>query len=374
MNKNIILAISPEQGSGGGCWWHRIAQVGNYLNENPQYNTKVVQTPLPLFDSNLLIQTRCILIQRPFSPMPWIKNYKELQPKYGYSIVFDVDDLWTTFNDEPALPAYHPSSDTPRDYGMIDKISAEQLRYFDRGIVTTESLKRVLIEKFNFLNVHIVPNASSRSLYNMNRKDFFREKPICSIPAAKQHNSEPIPLCPQFPGGKIGKRGDFNGKWVDWIKDKVKGDEIDFYQSAGIAYFFDEIKDKTQTSPWFDVPNYIGYTCRLRPDIIFAPLEENFFNKCKSSLRATQAFALGAILIATTFKDGPYEHIHPMCQVSPNPTKEELETVFNNVKKNWKEIVEWQYNFINTQGEWLESEDHVNKWLTACSTPNTKLI
>lgn len=375
MDKNLVLAISLEHGTGGGCWWHRVAQISNYFNENPQFNTKVIETPVPIFDPNVLMRTKCVFIQRPFSHMPWIRNYKELQPKYeNYSIVFDVDDQFTTFGNEPGLPPYHPNATQPRDFNAIDRIIAEQLQYFDRGIVTTESLKKILVKKFEFLNVEIIPNASSRSLYNMPRKDFFRERPLCSIPAAKQHNREPMPLSPQMPAGQIGLRGDFDGAWVDWIVDKVTNNEIDFAQSAGHSYFFDCIAEKIQESPWFDVPNYIGYTCRIRPDIIFAPLDDNFFNKCKSSLRATQAFALGAILIASCFNDGPYEHIHPLCRVPSNPTKEQLNTIFNNVKSNWKEIIEWQYDYINKHGEWLESIDHINKYLTAFAPAQTKII
>ena len=374
MNKDIILAISPEIGSGGGCAWHRIMQMANYLNENPRYNTKVVSTPVPIFDAGLLERTRCVLVQRPFSPMPWIKNYKEIQPRWGYSLTFDVDDLWTNYDKEDALPPYHPNAWQKRDYKAIDAMSREQLQYFDRGIVTTESLKKVLTDKFEFLDVHIVPNASNRSLYNMDRKDFFRDKPRCLIAGAKQHCRAPLNISPQFPVGMTGLKGDFTGDWVPWIKDHVKDDSIDFIEMADRSYFFDDIADKVQTTPWLDVPNYVGYTCRLRPDIVFAPLDENFFNKCKSSLRATQSFALGAVLMGTAFKDGPYEHIHPLSRVPVNPTKEQLEKVFKDVREHWKEIVDWQYDYINKHGEWLESTEHVNKFLLACSEPNQNLI
>ena len=375
MDKNLVLAVSLEHGNGGGCWWHRVAQISNYLNENPQFNTKVIETPVPIYEPDILMRTKCVFIQRPFSSMPWIKHYKELQPKFGnYSIVFDVDDQFTSFENEPGLPPYHPNAVQPRDYNAIDKVIREQLQYFDRGIVTTDSLKRILTDKFEFMNVIIIPNASSRSLYNMSRKDFFRERPLCCIPAAKQHNREPLPLSKDMPVGLTGLRGDFTGAWVDWIVDKVNNDEIDFAQSAGHSYFFDCISDKIQESPWFDVPNYIGYTCRIRPDVIFAPLDDNFFNKCKSSLRATQAFALGAILIATTFRDGPYAHIHPLCRVPVNPTKAQLNEIFNNVKQHWREIIEWQYDYINKHGEWLESIEHVNSYLTAFAPVSNPLI
>ena len=372
--KNLILAISPEIGSGGGCPWHRVMQIANYLNENPKYNTKVIQTPVPIFDGDMLSQVRCIFVQRPLAPMPWIRRYRELQPKFGYSMTFDIDDLWTTFGNEPALPTYHPNAWQQRDFAALDKLAAEQFQYFDRAIVTTESLKKVLVEKFNFLNVYIIPNTSNRSLYNMDRKDFFRDRPRCLIAGAKQHMRTPVNFCPQFPAGITGMRGDFSGDWVPWIKGHVKDDSIEFIEMADRSYFFDDIADKVQTTPWLDVPNYVGYTCRLRPDIVFAPLAENFFNKCKSSLRAVQSFALGAVLMGTYFKDGPYEHIHPLSRVPVNPTKEQLEKVFKDVREHWKEIVDWQYDYLNKYGEWLESDEHVNKFLLACSEPNPTLI
>jgi hypothetical protein len=87
MNKDIILAISPEQGQSGGCWYHRIATIADCLNANKEYGTKVITTPTAIFDSQLLERVRCVFVQRPVWPAPWLKNYKELQPKYGYSIV-----------------------------------------------------------------------------------------------------------------------------------------------------------------------------------------------------------------------------------------------------------------------------------------------
>ena len=229
MNKDILLIITPELGSGGGCIFYRINLLANYINANPSFNTKVIVSCMPLFDADLLMRTKAVLVQRPMSTMPFIRTYK---------IVGEVDDLWTTWHGM-ALPDYHPNFIQKRDYDVIDKVTAENLSYMDAMIVSTDELKRVLNVKYNFWNVYVLPNAAPRCLFNSARKDFFREKPVCIIPSGKQHYSDPVQISPQFPAGKVGMRGDYTGKWADWINDKVSKDEIDLTEMAGTAYFFD---------------------------------------------------------------------------------------------------------------------------------------
>lgn len=373
MNKDIILIITPELGGGGGCVFYRVNLIANYINANPVFNTKVIVSCVPLFDPELLARTKAVLIQRPMSPMPFIKSYRELAPKYAYKVVGEVDDLWTEWQGT-SLPDYHPNAWQKRDYNIIDKIVSENLSYLDAVIVTTDELKRVLNIKYNFWNVHVIPNAAPRGLFNGARKDFFREKPVCIIPSGKQHYSEPLPFSQQFPAGKIGNRGDYTGSWVDWINDKVSNNEIDLTEMAGTAYFFDRNREKIQTTTWFDGYNYIGYLNRTKPDIVFAPLSNNPFNWCKSSLKFSECCAMGAILMGSYFEKSPYEPIHPYCRVPDNPSKEQLDIVFKNIKEHYKEIIDWQYEFINRNGLWLESDDHVRKFLTACSEPNKPLI
>jgi hypothetical protein len=179
-------------------------------------------------------------------------------------------------------------------------------------------------------------------------------------------------MSPQFPTGVAGLRGDYVGQWGEWLIENV--DNMDLHYFADVPYFLDCIRDKIQLHPWQSTDLYIGEYNRIRPDIVIAPLKNNIFNRCKSKLKFTECCASGAILMGSDFEDSPYNCIHPLCKVPDNPTKEQLTTVFNNIKAHWKEIIEWQYEFINTNGEWLESEDHLNKWLSVCSTPNTRFI
>lgn len=367
MEKDIILIISPEQGSGGGCWNLRINQFANYINQTNQFHIKVITSPIPIFDSNLLARCKGILIQRPFSPMPWIKNYRELQPKFGYKISFECDDAFWS-----CIPDYNGSSLQPRNWEMIEQIANEQLKYFDCGIVTTQFLADYLHKHHNFWNTVIVPNTADRAIYQSFRKTTFRKKPLVISAGASQHVLEPQPITPQFPGGIFGKRGDYCGQWPEWLKKHVK--DMDLHYFVNTPYFLDCCKDFITVHPWQYTSLYSAELNNIKPDIVIAPLKNNDFNRAKSSLKFAEAAACGAILMGSDFPDGPYEMIHPLCKVPDEPTVEQLEKVFDNICKNWKEIIEYQYDFINKNDWWLQSNSHISKWLNAICIPNQKFI
>lgn len=367
MNKDLILVISGEMSGGGGCYNLRIQQFANYINQTNMFNTKVLISPMPIFDGNVLARCKGILIQRPFSPMPWIKNYKELQPRFGYKISFEVDDAWWNI-----IPDYNGSSLQPRNWDAIEQIAKEQLQYFDCGIVTTEFLANYLHKHYNFWNTVIVPNAADRAIYQSNRKTFFREKPLVISAGASQHILEPQPITPQMPSGVIAKRGDYVGQWVEWIKKHIK--DMDLHYFVNTPYFLDDCKEFVTVHPWKYTSLYSAELNNIKPDIVIAPLQNNDFNRAKSSLKFAEAAACGAILMGSDFPDGPYEMIHPLCKVPDNPTVEQLEKVFENIKNNWKEIIEYQYDFINKNGWWLQSSHHITNWINAISVPDDKFI
>lgn len=370
MNKDIVLAISPEQGQSGGCYWHRIATIADCLNANKDYGTKVITTPMPIFDTQLLERVRCVFVQRPVWPAPWLKNYKELQPKFGnYSIVAEFDDAFDNI-----IPEYNAASLNPRDWNAIDQAIRENLSYCDRVVVTTEFLRRKLNKQYNIWNVKVIENAAPKSLYSANRKTFFRDKPLCLIPSGMQHYRTPIPFNPQNPVGAVGLRGDYCGQWPEFLIKEIKEQKIQLHAMADKPYFLAPVHEMIETSPWQDTPNYAAFITRMQPDIILAPLVENDFNRSKSRLKCAEGFAIGAIVIGNVFEYSPYEVLHPYCQVPPNPTMEQLETVFKNVKEHWKEILDYQYDFINKNGEFMESEDHINKYLAAFAPANRRMV
>ena len=367
MNKDLILIISGEMASSGGCYNLRIQQFANYINQTNQYQTRVIVSHIPIFDANILARCKGILVQRPFSPMPWLKNYKELQPKYQYKMTFEVDDAFWSI-----IPDYNPSSLQPRDWNAMERIANEQLQYFDCGIVTTQFLADYLHKHHNFWNTVIVPNTADRSIYQSPRKDFFREKPLVISAGASQHILEPQPISPQAPVGIAGKRGDYVGQWPEWLKKHIT--DIDLHYFVNTPYFFDDIKDMIKVHTWKYTSMYSAELNTIRPDVVIAPLQNNDFNRAKSSLKFAEAAACGAILMGSDFPSGPYEMIHPLCKVPDNPTVEQLDQVFDNIKQNWKEIIAYQYNFMNNNCWWLQSEFHMARWLNAVCIPNQELI
>jgi hypothetical protein len=349
-NKDIILCISPEW-MGGGCGVLRVQQNVNYINQNHQhFGVKIIMTPVPIFDQNILNITRCIFVQRPFQPMPWLKEYKNLQSKFGFSIVGEVDDNFTTYKGEN-IPDYNMSSLTPRDWTQIDKIAAENLQYIDRMITATDYLGKILKEKFNFWNTITIPNVCERALWSRERKDFFREKPLVLSASAMQHVRPPQPMSQQFPAGVSGLRGDYEGKWPEFLIKNI--DRMDLHYFADIPYFLDPIKEKITMHPWQSTDLYIGEYNRIRPDIVIAPLKNNIFNRCKSRLKFTECCASGAILMGTDFEDSPYNCIHPLCKVKDKPTVEELEKVFNNIKNTGRRLSSFSTNLLTRTGNGL---------------------
>lgn len=111
----------------------------------------------------------------------------------------------------------------------------------------------------------------------------------------------------------------------------------------------------------------------------FGPLVENNFNKCKSALRHTESCAAGTVFFGTVFskdKWSPYEEINPKCKIIDTATVEDIDQIFWSLckKENYNEVLNWQYNFINEKGYWMESNEHLQKWLCMIDSGNNTFI
>lgn len=111
----------------------------------------------------------------------------------------------------------------------------------------------------------------------------------------------------------------------------------------------------------------------------YGPLVENNFNKCKSSLRYTESCAAGTVFFGTVFakdKWSPYEEIPEECKIRDDFTVEQIDEKFWAAckKDNYNKLLNQNYDWINEQGFWLESNKHQNLWLEMIDIGNDKFI
>ena len=89
--KNLALVYI---GDNSGCSHVRLRYNAMYFCGIDTGVTPIVM-PIFTFDPNILAHCKSIIFQRPVSPLhvDIVKRYKALQPKYGYKMVFEIDDL-----------------------------------------------------------------------------------------------------------------------------------------------------------------------------------------------------------------------------------------------------------------------------------------
>lgn len=383
INGKDTALVYPKDTS--GCSHYRIRFNVEYINGNNYGITPVILNHVT-FDPNLLSPAKCILFQRPDSENDYniIKRYKELQPKYGYKLAAEYDDLIFLTGEKEidldGVPPYNPAH--AAIHGNMDKIMEGMKKIIpllDCVAVSTPYLKKMFEKVYHAGNVIVIKNVVPRFLWNFPRKKPITEdlvKPKVVYSGSPTHYKQPIPKMnpgqnPNFPKGHPGQpgdRGDWNTALTDWIIKNVKEDKIDFYIMGDLPYFFQEIKEKIKFIPWADSHTFPRKFMEINADFSVASIVENAFNKCKSSLRFTEACACGCVFLGNIFSendDSPYREIHEKCKFTEKSTVQEIDDIFWPLtkKENYNEVLEWQYAFANNNALWLESDQHINEML-----------
>lgn len=383
--KNLVLIYT---GDTSGCSHVRLRYNAAWYCGHEHLGFVPVLLPFPTFDPAYLARAKAIIIQRPVSPghVDLVKRYKALQPKFGYKLVSEFDDqVWEI--DGQGIPEYNTAS-LHFDIKGTTAVCEQTLPLFDELIVSTEYLKRKLLERFPVKNVTVIPNVVPRFLWSYPRKQNITEdlvKPTVLYSGSPCHYRNPVPArkpSPQEPQGFPGitaLKGDMDNAWCDWVIKNVKEDKIRFIVMGALPWFWEEIKDKIKFIPWADSQTYPRLVQQEHADFQIAPLVNNVFNKCKSALRHTESCAAGTILLGTVFsadKDSPYEECNDACKIPDNFTVEQIDEKFWALckKDKYNEVLNWQYDFVNNNGYWLESNKHQNKWLEMIDIGNDNFI
>ena len=391
--KNVAIIYCRDT---SGCSHVRLRYNSEYINGHEMGIIPVLM-PYYTFEPQYLAHAKSIVFQRPVNKIDveLLTRYKELQPKFGYKLVGEFDDLIFLTGDadeqNDAVPPYNPSHDAiHKNIKEMEEIMHKTLPLLDLIVVSTPYLKKVIERVFNVSNVMVIKNVVPRYLWNFERKKNITEdivKPRVIYSGSPTHYRQPIPKLqpgqnPNFPNGHPGQpgdRGDWNTSLCDWVIKNVKEDKIDFYVMGALPFFWEEIKDKIQFIPWSDSHTFPRKFMEVHADFSISSIVDNPFNRAKSSLRFTEACACGCVFMGNIFTandDSPYREIHPECKFTEKSSIQEIDDIFWKLckKDKYNEILNWQYNFINSSGCWLESSQHINQMLMMFDSKEQDII
>lgn len=374
-NRNLILFYLADN---SGCSHVRCRFFADYINAN-DFGVKAVILPVYTLDPAILCRTKAIIWQKPctYRELSIVQKYKGFQAKFGFKMVYEIDDLFFTspFRDQN-VPDYNLSKIRRIENNLEEELEdaiQQILPLFDTIMCSTDYLKKCIQVKYSLDNVVTVRNTVPRFLWSCEKKKPITEdlvKPRILYSGVSGHYLNPMPPDPVHKKpGLAGQRGDWDQALCDWVIKMVQEDKIDLTIMGDFPYFFKDIAPKTDFIPWTNAYNYPRRCWSTKADFQIAPLVDNEFNRCKSALRFYESSIAGMGFFGSVYPDNPespYEEIYPDCKIKTTDTVEEIDQKFWNMckKDNYNDLIKWQYENLEKGGIILETSDAMNRLLS----------
>lgn len=364
VKKNIILSYVCDQ---AGCGHIRNVFPMTYINAfSRNFEITPIITPVYLWQDDILMRTKTIFFQRTMAPemVGAVAKYKELQPKYGYKMVYDIDDFIWGHNElqggdkENGVPSYNFGWRGITEH--VKAASVEIMKMMDGITVTSEFLKYWIneVEGVN-VPVTVLPNAVPMYFYGNKRKPE-RKKPI-EKPMVMYTGS------PTHYNNQEHKLGDFENKFTDFIIKNVKNGKMNMTFLAELPWMFEEIRNKVNIIPWKNSYQYHLGLKSVKADFAIGPLVPNNFNYSKSYIKYQEMCAEGIPFIGTTFsnkKPSPYDI--SILKVQDTCSVEDIEKLIFGLSSDFNQynkIVKEQYEWLDKSGGYLESPKYLQSLL-----------
>lgn len=363
LKKNIVLSIvSDPAGTGHIRNIFPMTYMNSIFGRSEKF--RLITTPVPIFDPQLLLQTKVIWMQRFMNPehLVVLKKYKELQEKYSFKIVWDIDDfIWNNEKINPLekIPDYNFGGKIVGE--VQSKTSIEIMKLVDLVVVSTPFLKKYISETLNIKTpIEILQNAVPLFLWGTERKKPITKKieiPTIISTASPTHFSNIDSL-----------KGDFE-YWTEWIVKNVTDKKIKYYQLGADEnpYFFNSIKDSPNYKAynWINSFSYQNLVKSIRADFSIGPLVPNFFNNAKSNLKFLEASMSGSVFIGAVFSQDKDSQPSPYDDVPVTVPYYDLKILDETVWKltepeEYNKILKQQYKILDENGYILESAKYIN--------------
>ena len=365
IQKNMILSFISDY---SGCGHIRNVFPMNFLNGVFGKNNQLVNlvSPIWLWQQDLLLRARTLYFQRQMTPQHFdlLSKYKEMQDKFKYKMVWDIDDFIWGHNEQQGgtkddgVPSYNFG--WPNITDEVKESSVKIMNLMDTCLFSTQFLADYAKNELGVkADCKVLPNAIPMYFWgNVMKNDITEriEKPRVLYTGSPTHYSNQNKML-----------GDWDNAWKDWVIKSVKEDKIEFIVMGGLPWFFEEIKDKIKIVDWVDSFRYHIAVKEQKAHFGIMPLVPNNFNHGKSDIKAIEHYADGVVCVGTTFTNGkpsPYDN-NPVT-LPDNCSVEDIEKLFDYLcePENFNKVKNEQYNKLNNEARFIEHPDYV-KYLTS---------
>lgn len=359
VQKNLVISYVSDS---TGCGHIRNIFPMTYLNsifgKTGKFN--VIISPVMLFQHDVLLRCRSIFFQRTMAPghMKAIQMYKDAQKKYGFKMIYDIDDfIWEGPDEGESIPEYNFGKQGISK--EVQQASLDIMNEMDIVCVSTDFLGQYIRE-------HGVTKPEIRTIYNAVPQYFWgphRKRPI------KEKIKKPRVIytgSPTHYNNQTRMKGDWENAWTEWVIKNVKDGKIEFCCMGGLPFFFESIKNRIKVINWVNSYQYHLPIKDFRADIGIAPLVPNYFNYSKSCIKYTEYCASGILGIGTVFTNGkPSPYDVNIVKAPDNITVKQIDNLIDEYTEpeKYNEVIKKQYRQMDENGWWLESPKYV-KMLT----------
>ena len=357
---------------GSGCRFYRASMPAFCLNWFEGLGIHCIEVPSPLMEPGILGATRAIVLKScaGWAGLELIKQLKAAQAKFGFRIVNDFDDVPFYTNESHREGDSDFDAIATKTWDEKHNLSTiEALKLCDVVTVTKQYLKDKFVKATGVDNVAVIPNAVARSMWNLERRAPLQQDlkqvhlvltacPQHAVPAHKDEKGNDVPE----------QLGDYkSAEWREWVIKHVKDGDIQLTQMGNPSFLWNEIQDKVRSLPWVTPNRFASLVCRLKPDLVIAPLVPNEINRCRSDLRYVEAAVCSSAFLGSVFPDSPYENTPEICRVPQGFTVEQLDERLREIKDRdtYNKIVAQGWDFLLKEGRIMESEKCIGRYIDA---------
>jgi len=355
VQKNLVLSyVSDSTGCGHIRNIFPMTYMNSIFGKTGRFNIMI--SPIMIFQHDVLLRTRSIFFQRTMAPghIKAVQMYKDAQKKYGFKMIYDIDDfIWNGPDEGESIPDYNfgKSGITPE----VQQSSIDIMNEMDIVCTSTDFLGQYIrehgVEKPKITTVY---NAVPQYFWGPHRRRPIKEKikkPRVIYTGSPTHYHQQLKL-----------KGDWENAWCEWVIKSVKDNKIEFFCMGGLPFFLESIKDKIQYTDWVNSYQYHLPIKNFRADIGIAPLVPNYFNYAKSDIKHVEYCSQGMISIGTVFTNGkPSPYDNNIVKVNSNCSVEDIENIVDEYTEpeKFNKTIKEQYKMLDQNGRWLESPKYI---------------